>query len=142
MNRAAIIWIVLGLVVVAILIALATNRPDDVDSAREEAGVAAEQVDRGAARAAAAAELTVLKARVEAGETYEALEDDFADVRSDLARAYENAEGAAVEEWNELSAEFDAFEASARVGTSNLLDALARLIERFSADVRVDAASE
>ena len=39
-------------------------------------------------------------------------------------------------------AEFDAFEASARSGTSNVLDALAQLIASFSADVRVETETE
>lgn len=143
MNRAAIIWIVLGLVVVAILIALTMNRPEDVDNAINETATTTEQmVDRGAARATAAAELTALEARIEAGETYAELEDEFAEVRADLAAAYQNAEGRAVEEWGEISAEFDAFEASARAGTSNVLDALAQLIASFSADVRVESTTE
>ena len=143
MNRAAVIWIVLGLVVIAILVALAMNRPEDADSAIQETATTTEQmVDRNAVRATAAADLTALQARIEAGETYETLEDEFAEVRADLAAAYRNAEGRTAEEWDEISAEFDAFEASARSGTSNVLDALAQLIASFSADVRVETETE
>lgn len=143
MNRAAIIWIVLGLVVIAILVALAMNRPGDMDAAMDETATTTEQmVDRGAAQATAAAELTALEARIEAGETYESLEGEFAEVRADLAAAYQNAEGRAAEEWDEIRAAFDTFEASARSGTSNVLDALAQLIASFSADVRVETETE
>ena len=143
MNRAAVIWIVLGLVVIAILVALAMNRPEDVgDAVEDTATTTGQMIDRSAVRATAAADLAALEARIEAGETYEELEDEFAEVRADLAAAYENAEGRAAEEWEEVSAEFDAFEASARSGTSNVLDALARLIASFSADVRVETEAE
>lgn len=139
MNRAATIWIVLGLIVLAVLVVFAMNRPEDAENALDEtATTTGQMVDRSAVRATAAADLTALEARIEAGETYEELEDEFAEVRADLAAAYENAEGRAAEEWDEISAEFDAFEASARSGTSNVLDALVRLIASFSADVRTD----
>ncbi|MDP3402877.1 MAG: hypothetical protein Q8S35_02900, partial [bacterium] len=87
-------------------------------------------------------ELTALQARVVAGETYDSLKDDFAKVRTNLAAAYENVEGEAAQEWAEISSDFDEFEASAREGTSNFLDVLARLIARFSADIRVESAGE
>lgn len=145
MNRAAIIWIVLALVAVTLVAYFAFGRErseDLMNDTRETADMSAEEIDRGAARAEAQAELTVLQARAEAGETYENLEDEFAEVRADLARAYENAEGAAAEEWAQLNAGFDEFEASARAGTSNFLDAITNLLSRFSADVRVETESE
>lgn len=143
MNRAAVIWIVLGLIVIAVLLAFALNRPEAVENAMQETATTTEQmVDQSAVRATAAADLTVLQARIEAGETYESLEGEFAEVRADLASAYQNAEGRAAEEWDDISAAFDTFEASARAGTGNVLDALTRLIASFSADVRVESETE
>lgn len=143
MNRVASIWIVLGLLILGILLVLAFKSPADVDESMDQtATTTAQAMDRAAARTEAAAELTALQARVEAGETYDSLKDDFAEVRTNLAVAYENVEGEAAEEWAEISADFDAFEASAREGTSNFLDVLTRLIGRFSADVRVESAGE
>ena len=143
MNRAASIWIVLGLLIVGILLVLAFKSPADVDEPMDQtATTTAQAMDRTAARAEAAAELTALQARVEAGETYDSLKTDFAEVRANLAAAYQNVEGEAAEDWTQIAADFDAFEASAREGTSNFLDGLARLIGRFSADVRVESAGE
>lgn len=143
MNRAASIWVVLGLLVLGILLVLAFKSPAEVDESMDQTATStAQAVDRTVVRAEAAADLTALQARVAAGETYDSLKDDFADVRTRLAASYENAEGAAAEEWAEISADFDSFEASARTGTSNFLDVLARLIGRFSADVRVETEGE
>ncbi|MES2931816.1 MAG: hypothetical protein V4682_03965 [Patescibacteria group bacterium] len=143
MNRAASIWVVLGLLVLGILLVLAFKSPAQVDESMDQTATSTVQaVDRTAARAEAAADLTALQARVVAGETYDSLKDEFAEVRTNLAAAYENVEGEAAEEWTEISADFDAFEASAREGTSNFLDVLTRLIGRFSADVRVESAGE
>ncbi len=143
MNRAASIWIVLGLVVLGILLILAFRSPADVDESMDQAATSTAQViDRAAARTEASAELTALQARIVAGETYDSLKDDFAKVRTNLAAAYENVEGEAAQEWAEISSDFDEFEASAREGTSNFLDVLARLIARFSADIRVESAGE
>ena len=143
MNRALPIWIILGLLVLIILAVLAFRTPNATEEAvQETATTTAQAVDRTAARTEAAVELTALRARIEAGETYDALEDDFTDVRNRLASAYENAEGAARDEWQDISADFDAFEEAARTGTSDFLDTLTRLIDRFSADVRVETQGE
>lgn len=143
MNRAATIWIILGLVVLGILLFLAFRNPAAVDDTMNAtATTTAQAVDRTAVRADAAADLTALRARIEAGETYDSLKDDFADVRARLAASYDNAEGAARDEWQDISADFDSFEASAREGSSDFLDALSRLISRFSADVRVETEGE
>ena len=143
MNRAASIWIVLGLLIVGILLVLAFKSPADVDESMDQtATTTAQATDRSTARAEAATELTALQARIEAGETYDSLQSDFAEVRANLAAAYQNVEGEAAEEWTQIAADFDAFETSAREGTSNFLDVLARLIGRFSADVRVESAGE
>jgi len=143
MNRAASIWIVLGLLVIGILLVLAFKSPAEVDESMDQTATStAQAMDRTAARTEAAAELTALQARIVAGETYDSLKDDFAEVRANLAAAYQNAEGEAAQEWTEINADFDSFEASARTGTSNFLDVLARLIGRFSADVRVESAGE
>ena len=99
-------------------------------------------MDTAAARTEAAADLTALRVRVEAGETYAELEDEFAQVRARLTAAYENAEGAAAEEWQDIRVGFDEFEASARAGTSNFLDSVNALIARFSADVRTETEAE
>lgn len=146
MNRSLTIWVLLGLIAVALIAYFAFNRPEAVenaeDAAIETATSTGQVIDRGMARTQAAMELTALEARVEAGETYASLEGEFTGVRANLARAYENAEGEAAQEWNEISADFDSFEASARAGTSNFLDLLAGLIGRFSADVRVETPTE
>lgn len=141
MNRTGTIWILLALVVLGLLafFAFGGARIDTADTPAEET---AQAVDRSGARAAAEAELVTLRARAEAGETYADLEEDFAQVRARTAAAYENAEGAAAEEWADLSAGFDAFEASARAGTSDFLDSISDLISRFSADVRVETEAE
>lgn len=143
MNRTALIWIVLGIVVIAILASFAFNGPQTTEQEIEETATTTGQViDRSVARTQAAAELTALQARIVAGETYTSLADDFAGVRANLSVAYNNAEGDAAQEWQEIRTDFDSFEASARAGTSNFLDELTRLIGRFSADVRVQSPGE
>lgn len=146
MNRTALIWTVLGVVVLIIIAFMLANRPEAVENAGEAAGTAAtstvEASTQAAARAEAAVKLTALQARIAAGETYDSLATEFADVRADLAAAYENTEDAAQEEWQDIEREFDSFETSARAGTSGFLDMLANLIARLSADVRVESASE
>ena len=146
MNRTQTIWTVLGVVVLIIIAFMLLNRPDAVENADEAAGTVAtstaQATAQAAARTEAAVELTALQARIAAGETYDSLATEFAEVRADLARAYENAEGETREEWQELERDFDSFEASARAGTSGFLDMLASLIGRLSADVRVESAGE
>ncbi len=143
MERTTVIWAVIGIVVIAALAYFAFTGTDRTENAIENtATTTAEAIDTAAVRAEAAADLTALRVRAEAGETYAELEDEFANVRADLARGYENAEGQAAEEWRELQADFDEFEASARAGTSNFLDAISNLIARFSADVRVETETE
>lgn len=144
MNRTG--FIVLAVAVVGILILLfAFNRPS-MDEARENtedlATTTVSAMDQTATRVQAAAELTSLRARVEAGETYTDLSEDFAQIRTRLATSYENAEGAAADEWAEVQADFDNLEASARAGTSSFLDSLASLIARLSADVRIESEGE
>lgn len=137
-------WIILGLLVLGILLVLAFRTPSPAveESMEQTATTTMETMDQAAVRADAAADLTALRARIEAGETYDSLQSEFSEVRANLAASYANVEGAASEEWTEISADFDAFEASAREGTSNFLDALTRLIARFSADVRVETEGE
>ncbi len=146
MNRTALIWTVLGVVVLIIIAFMLANRPEAVENAGEAAGTAAtstvEASTQAAARTEAAVKLTALQARIAAGETYDSLATEFAEVRTDLAAAYENTEDAAQEEWQDIEREFDSFETSARAGTSGFLDMLANLIARLSADVRVESASE
>lgn len=143
MNRAGVIWVLIAIVIVGLIAFFAfggaRTTEDAVDQTADTAG---ENVDRAAARTQAATELTMLRARAEAGETYDDLAEDFAQVRARVAAAYQNAEGEAAEEWSEISADFDSFEASARAGTSNFLDSLSSLISRFSADVRVETENE
>lgn len=137
------IWVVIGIVVIALLAFFALSRPATTENALQNGAATSEEaVDRAAIRTEAAADLTALRVRAEAGETYEDLRDDFAQVRARVAAAYENAEGATAEEWNEIRAEFDELETSARAGTSNFLDSLSHLIAHFSADVRTETAGE
>lgn len=145
MDQNRTIWIVLGVVVVALVLflLLGRNPGDDMVRTTNQMATTTEQaIDRASVRAEAAADLTALRARQEAGETYESLRNEYAEVRTRLAAAYENAEGEAREEWTELSADFDQFEADARAGTGNVLDALARIISNLSADVRVETSAE
>ncbi|HYE23509.1 MAG TPA: hypothetical protein VEA92_03675 [Candidatus Paceibacterota bacterium] len=137
------IWVVIGIVVIALLAFFALQRPATTENMVENAETSTEETaDAAAVRTEAAADLNALRVRAEAGETYEELQDEFAQVRARLAAAYENAEGATADEWQELEAGFDEFEASARAGTSNFLDSISSLMARFSADVRTDTEVE
>jgi hypothetical protein len=144
-NGTRVIFVVIGLAVLAFLVffLMGRNPADDVQNGAQQVATTTEQfADRSAVRAEAMADLTALRARQEAGETYESLQDEYAEVRANLASAYENAEGTTREEWTEISAAFDDFEAGARAGTSNFLDILSGLITRLSADVRVETSNE
>jgi len=138
------LWVLLGIVVLAILafMAFGANRAEVQETENTPPGTMPQTGDtameRDAARAQAVIELSALETRAKAGETYDALAEDFSDIRARLAASYENAEGAAADEWTDLSADFEALEASARTGTSSFLDSLSNLIARFSADVRVE----
>lgn len=142
------LWVLLGIVVLAIFafMAFGANRTAVEDMDNMPPGTMPQtgdtSMERDAVRAQAAIELSALEARAEAGETYDALAEDFADIRARLAASYENAEGAAAQEWEELARDFDALEADARAGTSTFLDSLSNLIARFSADVRVETTNE
>lgn len=137
------IWVVVGIVVIALLAFFALQRPEATENAIENtATTTVNAVDTAAVRTEAAADLAALRVRAEAGETYADLEDEFAQVRAKLAAGYENAEGAAKEEWQDLQVGFDEFEASARAGTANFLDTVNALIARFSADVRTETEAE
>lgn len=145
MNGNKVVWIVLALVLLALLLFLLLGRNPAEEAANNiyQAATTTEQVAlRAAVRTEAAAELAALQARQQAGESYETLRTAFADVRVRLAAAYENAEDEAQQEWEEIKVDFDAFEAGARAGTSNSLNALNRLIARLSADVRTETSSE
>ena len=136
----------LAVAIVGILVLMfALNRPA-VDETRENAEAVATStgasLDRASAQAEAGISLAALRARAEAGATYEDLSEDFAQVRARLATAYEGAEGAAAEEWADIEAGFDELEASARAGSSSFLDSIASLIARVSADVRVESGTE
>ena len=144
MNRTGLIVLVIVIVGIFLLM-FALNRPA-VDETRENAEAVATSTDASFDRASAQAEagisLAALRARAEAGATYEDLSEDFAQVRARLATAYEGAEGAAAEEWADIEAGFDGLEASARAGSSSFLDSIASLIARLSADVRVESGTE
>ena len=139
------IWIVVGLAVLALLAYLAFgNRPveEAAEATQQEATTTARSAEIVSARTEAAAELTALRARQEAGETYADLQDDYAAVRTRLAAAYANAEGETKQEWAELQADFDQFEAGARANTGGFLERLSTLIGRLAADARVESAGE
>ena len=143
MDRTMVIWALIGIIVIAVLAYVAFQGSTDMDENLENtATTTVEAVDQASVRAEAAADLTALRVRAEAGETYDELQSEFADVRARLAAGYENAEGEAAEEWQELQADFDSFEAAARANTSDFLDALNDLIARFSADVRTETEAE
>lgn len=144
MNRTGLIVLIIAIVGILVLL-FAFNRPA-MEEARENtedvATTTSSAMNQTATRAEAAAKLTALRARVEAGETYADLQEDFTQVRARVAASYEDAEGAAAAEWAEVQADFDDLEASARAGTSSFLDSLASLIARLSADVRVESETE
>ena len=145
MTRAGTIWVIIGLVILLVLAYFAFGNKDAElmeNTAEQTATTTVEAMDNAALRTQAEADLAALRVRAEAGETYAELEDDFAQVRTRLAAAYANTEGEAAEEWADISAGFDSFEASARAGTSNFLDSISTLIARFSADVRVETETE
>jgi len=146
MHKAGIIWILLALIVLLVLAYFVFGGPRTADrttiSVQETATTTVQTINRAAARTQAQVDLTALRARAEAGETYASLESSFAQVRTRLAAAYQDTEGQAAQEWASLNADFDSFEASARAGTSNFLDSITNLIGRFSADVRVETAGE
>ncbi|GEM_PF-1196152 len=144
-GNKTIIWVVLIVIAVAVILFFLIRREpvqETTDTANQIATTTVQTADRAAARAEAAADLTALRVRQEAGESYESLRNDYAEVRSRLAASYEDAEGAAQQEWAELSEEFDEFEASVRVGASNSLDLLTRLIASLSADIRTETTTE
>jgi len=143
MDRATVIWALIGIIVIAVLAYFAFAGTDRTENMIENGATTTEQaIDRASVRTEAAADLAALRVRAEAGETYADLEDEFAQVRANVAAAYENAEGEAAEEWQDLQAGFDEFEASARAGTSSFLDTISSLISRFSADVRTETEAE
>ena len=146
MNQKILIWALLGVVVIIALAWFVTRNPEmnepRVENTQETAREGVTDTERALARAEASTELAALRARIEAGETYESLEDDFAAVRTRLAASYESTEANVQAEWNEIEAEFQTFEDSARAGTSNFLDTLASLIANLSADVRVETEAE
>lgn len=143
MDRTTTIWVVLAIIAVAIAAFYFLREPAAVDTAMQQTATTTVQtMDRAGARAEAVADLTALKVRAEAGETYESLQSDFSRVRANLALAYEDASGEAAEEWTQLQAGFDEFETSARAGTSSFLDSISNLIARFSADVRTETTTE
>jgi len=145
MNGNKTIWIVLGIGLLALVLFLlfGSNPGQDTANTVNQAETTTKQAaSRAAIRTEAATELASLRVRQEAGESYDSLKTRYAEVRTRLATAYVSTEGEAKQEWTEISADFDRFEADARVGTSNSLDALTRLIARLSADVRTETAAE
>jgi len=146
MNGNRTIMIVVGVVILLLLAFLVFGNRDTAEQAanttQQVATSTARSADIAAARTEAAADLAALRTRQEAGETYASLQGEYAEVRSNLSAAYANAEGATKEEWNELEAEFDAFEASARANTGGFLQGLASLISRLGADVSVESSGE
>ena len=143
------LWIVVGIAVIALLASLVSGTRD-ADTAGMEAAQqpiatttdVADAANLAQVRADAATDLVALRARAEAGESYEELADDYAAVRSRVTVAYQAAGASAADEWQDVQASFDSFEASARAGSSGILDSFASLIARFSADVRTETSAE
>lgn len=109
---------------------------DVVDSAGDDMGTAAVEVaaEAGVAWDRAAVQMDRMGEQIESGTEYaaEAAADDVARLRSDLAIAYENAEGEAAEEWAELQPELEKAEMALRAGSANALDNLSELLTRTS----------
>ncbi|MDB5265029.1 MAG: hypothetical protein JWN64_600 [Parcubacteria group bacterium] len=139
------VWIVVGVVILLLLAFLAFGRgaaDKAVNNTQQAATTTAQAMDRTAVRAQAVADLTALRAREQAGETYDSLKDQYAAVRARLAASYENADEAGKQEWAAISANFDEFEAQARAGTGNFLDTLSNLIKKLSVNVQAGASAQ
>jgi len=115
---------------------------DVVESAGEDIAtavdVAADEAELALQRAEV--QLDWMGERMEAGAEYAADEaaDDVANLRSDLAMAYENAEGEAAEAWDQADRELDEAEVALRAGSAEALGNLAALLERIRADLLSD----
>lgn len=150
MNRSYLIWILLAVAVVAVLVFFmfaGTRTPADTseeieDQASEAASESADAFNQSVVRAEVATELTALRVRAEAGETYDELVADLTEARQELERSYVNVQGSAAEEWDEIRSEFDRIEAAGRSNASDFLDSLSSLIARLSAEVEVETEIE
>jgi hypothetical protein len=140
------LWIVIGLIVIALVASLAFgmdgNEAAQENEAPQTVATSTTDTDLAQVRADAAADLTTLRARAEAGEAYETIAGEYAAIRARVAAAYQNAGAEAAGEWQGIEAGFNEFEASARAGGSGVLDSFASLIARFSADVRTETPTE
>jgi hypothetical protein len=144
-----LLWIIIGIIVIALLASLAFGLGDEEEmqmaTTTPTAQVATSTMtveDLARVRAEAVTELASLRARVAAGESYEALADDYAAVRARVTAAYASAGVAASDEWQDIQAGFNSFEASARAGGSAALDSFASLIASLSADVGTETPAE
>lgn len=141
------LWIVIGLIVIALVAVLAfdmdgTETPQEPEPAPGTVATSTSAAELTQVRADAAADLTALQARAEAGEAYEDLADEYVAIRTRVATSYQNAGAEAADEWQDIEEGFDDFEASVRAGTSSVLNSFATLIARFSADVRTETPAE
>ncbi|MDD3661944.1 MAG: hypothetical protein PHG63_02655 [Candidatus Dojkabacteria bacterium] len=95
-----------------------------------------EQVRISAARAEAASNLALIRARLIAGETYEEVADDFDEVHGDLSSAYEGASAEFQTQWNSLESGLNEVENEVRNDTADALSDLASLINSLEEDIR------
>jgi hypothetical protein len=107
-------------------------------AAAEEGEEAAAETRLAAARLEAKTELAIIQARVEAGEAYDAVEDDINVVEADLETAYANASADAQQAWTATKQAFTNLEEGLRDGTGDVLEFFAGVALLLEADVRVD----
>jgi len=90
------------------------------------------------AEAEARIDLLAMQAELEAEENYEEAVAQVQSVRSNLADTYQNAEAAAVENWQDLDRELETLEQSLRSESADALEVLGGLVLMLEADVRTE----
>lgn len=90
------------------------------------------------ARAKANAELIALRTQVAAGMAADEAAQEVAEIRDDLAAAYEHANDEARQELRELDNDFQRLEQGFRNGAANVLSLLEDLAGRLEEEVRTD----
>lgn len=88
-------------------------------------------VELAAAKAEARTTLLAEQTRIEAAEELDQVGDVIANARENLAEAYQAAGAEATEEWNQLSAEFDALEQQLEAGEAEATETFQDLLNRL-----------
>jgi len=112
---------------------------DAINDVTGEINDATNAAERAAARAEARAELAAIEASVAVEENYEAAAAQVAEVRINLAQAYENTTGVVAQEYDKLVVELSQVEDSLRSGTGDVLEFFSGVLLLLEDDVRVDS---